>query len=73
MHKNMHTINKLDVEAIRRAMVAIINFPASGFACKCNSDVENLKDFDSKIHSFCQHSTNSLTSESTLPNPTFAG
>ena len=40
-----HTISILDVEAINRAIVARINFPASGFACEvtrshvCNSTI----------------------------------
>lgn len=32
--ERIHTINILDTDAIKRATVAIISFPASGFACK---------------------------------------
>lgn len=45
----MHTINILDVEAIRRAMVAIINFPTSGFACNTIQTLSTSKHLTTKL------------------------
>lgn len=47
--KILHTINILDVEAIRRAMVAINNFPTSGFACNRIQILSTSKHLTTKL------------------------
>jgi hypothetical protein len=61
------------VDAIRRASVAIISFPASGFAYmtrQAYQDQQHL--YSHNIILPARKTTLVLTSENTRPNPTFA-
>jgi len=39
----IHTMRMLEVDAISNAMVPIISFPASGFACKVKVESNSIK------------------------------
>jgi hypothetical protein len=60
------------VDAISRASVAIISFPASGFAYMTRQAYQDQHLYSHNIILPARNTTLALTSENTRPNPTFA-